>query len=296
MLLLIFSVFSLEIYGRKKQGFSSRNSRKMAPTKLSGWRGWLLCTLVALPVVLGFIAPFVFLLWESAKRLIDSSPLSPLLPSALQNTLALAAGVTFVVMIVSLVVAWNARVMAVGNPCQRVRRGILRIASLGYALPGTLLANGFLTPALALDKWIASVFDIRGLPLMSAGIFLVICCAIRFQTIGIGALDAGLMRISPALEQASRSLGETGGGTFRRVHFPLLHPALVSSALLVFADAMKELPTTLLLRPVNFETLATLLYAEAARGTYEEGAVAALLIVIVGILPVVLLMRHQIRH
>ena len=88
-------------------------------------------------------------------------------------------------------------------------------------------------------------------------------------------------------------LGENGAGTFARVHFPLLRPALVSSALLVFADAMKELPTTLLLRPVNFETLATLLYAEAARGTYEEGAIAALLIVLAGTLPVILLVRHQ---
>lgn len=97
----------------------------------------------------------------------------------------------------------------------------------------------------------------------------------------------------PSLEQASRLLGENGAGTFARVHFPLLRPALVSSALLVFADAMKELPTTLLLRPVNFETLATLLYAEAARGTYEEGAIAALMIVLAGTLPVILLVRHQ---
>ena len=88
-------------------------------------------------------------------------------------------------------------------------------------------------------------------------------------------------------------MGENGAGTFARVHFPLLRPALVSSALLVFADAMKELPTTLLLRPVNFETLATLLYAEAARGTYEEGAIAALMIVLAGTLPVILLVRHQ---
>ncbi|MNC33222.1 putative 2-aminoethylphosphonate transport system permease protein PhnV [compost metagenome] len=185
--------------------------------------------------------------------------------------------------------------MAMGNPAQGVRRGVMRLASLGYAVPGTLLAIGFLTPAMALDRWLADLLDMRGLPLMSAGVLLVICCAIRFQTIAIGALDSGLARISPTLEQASRSLGESGGRTFTRVHFPLLRPALVSSALLVFADAMKELPTTLLLRPVNFETLATLLYAEAARGTYEDGAIAALLIVLAGILPVILLTRHQRR-
>ncbi len=173
------------------------------------------------------------------------------------------------------------------------RRGVMRLASLGYAVPGTILAIGFLTPAMAVDRWLADLLDVRGLPLMSAGILLVICCAMRFQAIAIGALDSGLGRIPPSLEQASRLLGENGAGTFARVHFPLLRPALVSSALLVFADAMKELPTTLLLRPVNFETLATLLYAEAARGTYEEGAIAALMIVLAGTLPVILLVRHQ---
>ncbi|XBY09576.1 ABC transporter permease subunit [Escherichia coli] len=105
--------------------------------------------------------------------------------------------------------------------------------------------------------------------------------------ISTGALDSALGRIPPSLEQASRLLGENGAGTFVRVHLPLLRPALISSALLVFSDVMKELPTTLLLRPVNFETLSTLLYAEAARGTYEQGAIAALLIVLAGILPVI---------
>ena len=157
------------------------------------------------------------------------------------------------VICVSLLVAWSARHSAADNAMPGFRRGVMRLASLGYAVPGTILAIGFLPPAMAVDRWLADLLDIRGLPLMSAGILLVICCAMRFQAIAIGALDSGL----------------------------------------VFADAMKELPTTLLLRPVNFETLATLLYAEAARGTYEEGAIAALMIVLAGTLPVILLVRHQ---
>ena len=203
------------------------------------------------------------------------------------------SGTTLVVVCVSMLVAWSARHSAADNAMPGFRRGVMRLASLGYAVPGTILAIGFLTPAMAVDRWLADLLDVRGLPLMSAGILLVICCAMRFQAIAIGALDSGLGRIPPSLEQASRLLGENGAGTFARVHFPLLRPALVSSALLVFADAMKELPTTLLLRPVNFETLATLLYAEAARGTYEEGAIAALMIVLAGTLPVILLVRHQ---
>ena len=107
----------------------------------------------------------------------------------------------------------------------------------------------------------------------------------------VGGIEAGLARIPPALEQASRLLGETAAGTLRRVHLPLLQPAIAAGALLVFVDAMKELPATLLLRPANFDTLATWLYAEAARGTYEEGAIAALAIVLAGLLPVILLAR-----
>src|SRR5690606_25679956 len=124
---------------------------------------------------------------------------------------------------------------------------------------------------------------------------LICAYMIRFLAISIGSIEAGLARIPPSLEQASRLLGETAGGTLRRVHLPLLHPALGAAALLVFVDTMKELPATLLLRPINFETLATWLYAEAPRGTYEEGSVAALAIVLAGLLPVILLARTQLK-
>lgn len=296
MLLFIFSILTVEFYGRNKQEFNGRSLGEITPVRITGWRGILVCALVALPVIIGFIAPVSFLAWESARRVAEGNPLSPALLLALQNTLLLAVGVTLLALVVSLIVAWSARKIVSGNPLARFRRVVLRLASLGYAVPGTILATGFLTPALALDKWLADTLNTAGLPLMSAGVLLVACCVMRFQAIAIGALDAGLSRIPPALEQAARVLGENGVGAFARVHFPLLRPALVSSALLVFADAMKELPTTLLLRPVNFETLATLLYAEAARGTYEDGALAALMIVLAGTVPVILLTRYQDSH
>jgi len=156
-----------------------------------------------------------------------------------------------------------------------------------------VLAIGLLTPALAFDAALATAMGWQGLPLMGAGVVLVVACVIRFLAMPVGGIEAGLARIPPAIEQASRLLGETTAGTLRRVHLPLLRPAMAAGALLVFVDAMKELPATLLLRPANFDTLATWLYAEAARGTYEEGAIAALAIVGAGLLPVVLLARHQ---
>lgn len=174
-------------------------------------------------------------------------------------------------------------------------RACVRLASLGYAVPGTVLAIGLLTPLLFTDRMLGQVFGYPGLLLMGSTAGLVIAYVIRFVAIPAGSIEAGLTRIPPSLEQASRLLGESSGGTLRRVHLPLLKPALAASALLVFVDAMKELPATLLLRPLNFETLSTWLYAEAARGTYEEGAVAALAIVAAGLLPVILLARTDLR-
>ncbi|PCE28511.1 ABC transporter permease, partial [Burkholderia ubonensis] len=180
-----------------------------------------------------------------------------------------------------------------GTPIGVARFGSARIASLGYAVPGTVLAIGLLLPLAAADRAIGAAFGRDGLILMGSAAALVIAYTVRFLAISAGSIEAGLARIPPSLEQAARSLGETAGGTLRRVHLPLLRPALTTSALLVFVDAMKELPATLLLRPLNFDTLATWLYAEAARGTYEEGAVAALAIVLAGLVPVILLARTR---
>lgn len=296
MLMVVIILLTLEYYGRKRQRYGiSRHSRGITPTPLKGSRAWFVTGITALPILLGFVAPALFLAWESVKRLNDGVRLSAGLLQALQHSLMLAIGVTLVVTIVSLIIAWYARHSAITSRTMEHRRTILRISSLGYAVPGTVLAIGLLTPAMATDKFIAGLMGYQGLPLLSAGIILVVCCSMRFLAIAIGSLDAGLTRIPPVMEQASRLLGENEPMTFYRVHLPLLRPALATSTLLVFADAMKELPATLLLRPVNFETLATLLYAEAARGTYEEGAIAALLIVMAGTWPVVMLARSQLK-
>jgi len=120
---------------------------------------------------------------------------------------------------------------------------------------------------------------------------VVYAYVVRFLAIAAGGIEAGFDKIAPALDHSARTLGRTAGGALRAVHLPLIRPALAAAAILVFVDCMKELPATLLLRPLNFETLATHLYGEAVRGTYEDGAVAALAIVVAGLAPVVLLAR-----
>jgi iron(III) transport system permease protein len=290
MLLVVVALVLLERHGRRHQRFgSAQRMRAIEPRRLHGAAAWLACSAAALPVVIGFAAPALYLLWETAKRLRLGGGISEGLLASLGNTLALASGVTVTTVAAGLVVAWAVR--SQGSTVNRARWQA-RAATLGYALPGTVLAIGLLTPALGLDALLGALLGRDGLPLMSAGIVLVIACAIRFLAMPVGGIEAGLARIPPALEQASRLLGESAAGTLRRVHLPLLRPAIAAGALLVFVDAMKELPATLLLRPANFDTLATWLYAEAARGTYEEGAIAALAIVVAGLLPVVLLARN----
>jgi iron(III) transport system permease protein len=291
MLVVVVALVLLERNGRRHQRFgSAQRMHAIQPRRLHGAAGWAASIAAALPVAIGFVAPALYLVWETAKRLRQGGGISDGLLASLGNTLALAAGVTLAAVAAGLVVAWAVR--SQGSTVNRARWQA-RAATLGYAVPGTVLAIGLLTPALAFDAALGTLMGREGLPLMSAGIVLVIACAIRFLAMPVGGIEAGLARIPPALEQASRLLGETAGGTLRRVHLPLLQPAIAAGALLVFVDAMKELPATLLLRPANFDTLATWLYAEAARGTYEEGAIAALAIVLAGLLPVILLARNQ---
>ncbi|MNN30040.1 putative 2-aminoethylphosphonate transport system permease protein PhnV [compost metagenome] len=203
-------------------------------------------------------------------------------------------------MVVGLAVTWALRLAQVRRK-GRLASACSRITSLGYAIPGTVLAIGLLVPMGALDALFAELrFAIDGsraqMLLMGSATALVVAYTLRFLAISVGGIEAGLARVPQSLDQAAANLGESAGGMLRRVHLPLLRPAFAAAALLVFVDTMKELPATLVLRPMNFETLATWLYAEAARGTYEEGAVAALLIVLSGLLPVILLARAGAAH
>lgn len=295
MLVLVIALIVLERYGRRRQGYSqNQRSRNIQPLQLKGAAAIFAMCLGWLPVVLGFIAPAIYLIHASYKYLHVTGVVSQQLLSSAWNTLSIALITTAVTLFLALIVAWAARGARQAQGWQR----LLKLASMGYAIPGTVLALGLLLPFVWFDNLFESfvgLFSDRApqLLLMGSTSALVIAYCIRFLAIGIGSLESGLARIPPSVEQASRLLGESPSGTLRRVHLPLLRPALGAAALLIFVDTMKELPATLLLRPMNFETLATWLYAEAARGTYEEGAIAALAIVVAGLLPIILLARAQ---
>ncbi|HUD43226.1 MAG TPA: iron ABC transporter permease [Dokdonella sp.] len=292
MLAVVAALLALEHSGRRRQRYaaSAQRARRMAPQRLHGASGLGALALGAVPVLIGFVAPTAYLVVETIERVRFAGFPTGLLRTAL-DTVVLSAVATAATVLLGLLVAYAARV-APGA----WSRSAERIAGLGYALPGTVLAIGLLFPLGALDGLIADAgerwFGVAGgLLLLGSGAALVYAYSVRFLAVASGGIAAGLGRVAPALDQAARTLGERSGGVLRRIHLPLIRPAVAAAALLVFVDCMKELPATLLLRPLNLETLSTRLYAEAARGTYEEGAIAALIIVAAGLIPVLLLAR-----
>lgn len=294
MLALVLFALALERYGRRRQGFAAlRGSRPLTRQPLRGLRALSATLVCALPVLLGFVLPGAYLAVEAWERLRGAGVSAQLWASAWQS-LRIALAVTAVTLCAGLVLVWGLRLAQLRRR-PRVAALALRAGSLGYALPGTVLAIGLLLPLGWADGLWSALRQTVGLPpqaLLLGGISgLVLACSLRFLAVAGGGLEAGLARVPLSIDQAARALGAGPWSSLRRIHLPLLRPALAAAAMLVFVDAMKELPATLLLRPVGVETLATWLYAEAARGTYEEGAVAALLIVLIGLPGVALLAR-----
>jgi iron(III) transport system permease protein len=181
-----------------------------------------------------------------------------------------------------------------------VLSGAARVASLGYAVPGAVLALGILIPLGAFDNafdgWMRNTFGVStGLLLSGTVAAVMFAYVVRFFALSYGALESGLGRIKPSMEMAARTLGEGPAGTLLRVHVPLMKGTLLTAALLIFVDVMKELPATLLLRPFNFDTLATYVYQFGSSEQLELSSLGALSIVAVGLVPVILLNRTVAR-
>ncbi|MGI9373601.1 MAG: ABC transporter permease [Hyphomicrobiales bacterium] len=291
MLVFVFALLWMERTSRRRQLYHrTKDQFRDVPTlKLKGWRGWCACAVCAVPMVLGFVMPAIIML--DAALLYWEKVFESAFWAALGNSVTLASIAALFAVSIGLVLAFANRIT--GNP---LVRAATRIASIGYAVPGTILAIGVLIPLAGLDNAIdgvmRSVFGISsGLLLSGTMAALIFTYVVRFLAISHGAIEAGYGKLSPNLDYASRTLGRSAFSTLLEVHLPLMRPALGAAALLVFVDVMKELPATLLLRPFNFDTLATHVYTLASLDLFEESAPAALMIVAAGLLPVILLNR-----
>ena len=243
----------------------------------------------AAPVLIGFILP-LSVLAESALTNLASSLDTAFWRDA-GNSLALATSAALVAVALGVVLAYARR--ATRSALVQTATGL---TALGYAVPGTVLAVGILVPLAAFDNGVdalmRSTFGIStGLLLSGTGFALILAYTVRFLAISLGTIDAGFKKTSMNLDAASRTMGVGVSQTLFRIHLPILAPVLGAAALLVFVDSMKELPATLLLRPFNFDTLATRVYTLASFDQFEEAALGALTIVAIGLTPVILIHR-----
>jgi iron(III) transport system permease protein len=178
-------------------------------------------------------------------------------------------------------------------------RGLARVATLGYALPGSVLAVGLFVPVAALNGWLADAAAAfgRGWPFYLQGTVavLLLAYAVRFLAVGHAPIDGQLARLRPQLDESARLLGASGFGLARRVHLPLLRAGLVTAAALVFVDVMKEMPITLMTRPFGWDTLAVRVYELTSEGEWRRAALPALAIVAAGLLPVAWLLKGHDR-
>lgn len=273
---------------------SAENPRLRPRTPLAGIKAGLACAACLLPPLLGFVVPAAYLFGESLRRGLAARIAPSLLRDAL-NTLTLASIATLLALALGLMLVLAARWRA-----GRTTTAAVSGAQLGYALPGLVLALGLLPPLLAVDGGLASIARALGgvspgLLLMGSGGAVVAAYVIRFLAVPTGLLKAGFDRVPRDYDDSARAAGAGRLVTLWRVDLPLLKPALFGAAILVFVDCLKELPATLLLRPLNTETLATSIYQFASRGNFEEGALAALIIVAASIPPVIWLTRFSDR-
>ena len=291
MLLLVFLLLAAELWARRRQRFHTGRATHMRArpprVKLTGPRAALAVLATGLPVLTGFGIP-LFVFGQYASRRTDQF-LSPELGDAFLHSV-MTAMVTAVLTVGLALFLIN----AVRLCKSRSITATVRLASVGYALPGGILGLGLLFALARFDNAIDGFARAHwgfstGLLLTGSAAAVVIACSIRFLALAEGAIRSGMEKLPPNLDEAARSLGQTPGRSAAKILLPLLKPAIFTAAVLVFVDTIKELSATILLRPFGFNTLATYVYENASRGVPEDGAVAAILIILTALVPVILL-------
>ena len=281
----ILALLGLELYARSRQQYvsSSRNQMPLAtllPTKAGVLACWAVCVI---PLLFGFFIPVGVLLGLVSTNDLLADFLA--IRGIIGNTLIVAAIAALVIMILSAFIVVTATFRAGSKT-----RKLALFASTGYAFPGTILAIGVLIFTGQLDRAIAALFgaQFQGILVTSIGV-LFLAYIVRFQAVGYGAMISGVRRLPANMMNASRVLGQGYMDSIWRVIMPLLKSSFLAGMMLVFVDVMKELPMTLLLRPFNFDTLATYTYQFAKDEMLEVAALPALMIVLSGLVPVILM-------
>lgn len=291
MLVIVVLLLSTERYSRRKQKLfqSQFNSHEDFRYELKGWKKWAALIWCWGLVLIAFILPLMQLVDYSITYFAQSW--TPQFREYAWNSLVVSVIAAIIGVVVALVVNFTYRVNG-----KRTTLTFIRLSSMGYAVPGTVLAIGVMVAVLFMDHRINDVAKAMewGRPglIFSGSMFAIIfAMVVRFSAVAVGSIESNLNKISPSLDMASRTMGCTPNSMLWRVHFPLVKRGALIAALLVFIESMKELNAALLLRPFNFETLATYVYNFASDEHLELAALPAVLLVFVGLIPLVVVNR-----
>jgi iron(III) transport system permease protein len=284
LLIAVTVLMVLEQRSRGRARYYAVGSRNKVPpaVPLRGWVAWMASLFCVVPVVLGFLLPLAILLRLLSRE--ESVVLGARYFGWLQNTVVLGAATAVIAIVICVVLAYAARVTK-----SRLQAACNRVVSMGYAVPGAVIAVGVLIPLSRLDAWGAE----RGLGFVLTGsvVALIYAYLVRFLAVSYQSVQSGLVKITPSMDASARILGYGLGAMLLRVHAPLLWRSVATAGLLVFVDVVKELPATLTVRPFNFDTLAVITHQLASDERLGEAALPALTIVMIAFVPVVVLAR-----
>lgn len=291
MMIFVLILLGLEMAGRRGRRFHNLSGayRPIQREKLTGAAATIAFCACALPLLIGFVLPTSVIAYHALGYV--EGWLDPDFWAALLRTIVLGVTAAVIAVMAGVFLAFGARRAKSPGP-----RMIAQSTMIGYAAPGAVLAVGVLIPFAALDRAIhytsLDLFGVgTGLLITGSAAAIIFAYVVRFNAIAFGAIDGAFGRVTPSMDAAARTLGETAGGALRRVHLPLITGSMVTAAMLIFVDAVKELPATLILRPFNFSTLSTHIYDYASREHLAQAAPAALAIIVVGLAPVAVLIR-----
>jgi iron(III) transport system permease protein len=289
LLLFVIALVLLERWSRGKRKYFHTSSRyqQLPEYRLHGWHATGAFLACSVPVLIGFLLPSGLLSHLALKQ--GDALLGSRFLDFAGNSLLLATVAAVIAVGLALILSYGVRLDS--TP---VTRTATRIAAMGYAIPGSVIAVGILIPFAWLDNtintWLHAHYGIIvGLIFSGSAFILVYAYVARFLAVAFNAVEASLGKVTPSMDAASRTLGQTAGGTLRHVHTPIMRGSLFAAGILVFVDVMKELPATIILRPFNFDTLAVRAHNLASDERLAQAATSSLTIVAVGILPVILL-------
>ncbi|WP_422730987.1 ABC transporter permease [Litchfieldella qijiaojingensis] len=287
LFVIVFVLLERWSRGQRKYFHTSSRYQRLPEYQLAGWRAQGAFIACAIPVLIGFLLPCALLAHLAIQK--GDALFGTRFLDFAWNSLTLAALASMVAVSLALILSYGVRL----HPSP-ITRTATRIAAMGYAIPGSVVAVGILIPFAWLDDTINSFLSehygfVAGLIFSGSAFILVYAYVVRFLAVSFNTVEASLGKVTPTMDAAARTLGQTAGGTLRRVHTPIMRGSLLAAGILVFVDVMKELPATIILRPFNFDTLAVRAHNLASDERLAEASTSSLAIVAVGILPVILL-------